>query len=158
MRRCAGSGGADETGMAQGGRNPRRMGPARYGAEQLGWVVQNRQRRVTHAPIGVEARRAESVGAGRGDARAREVFDAINSVVDGPFRACCRFDEYRSGVVRLLVNPPEMLYHVRSVWQARLVRELAQTNRRVTIRKVVFAALHDDDADRPETAGVRFFA
>jgi len=135
----------------------RKLGPERLGADQLGWVTRNRQRPARHAAIGADARRADVDSSGK-NARAREIFDAINALVDEPFRACCRFDEYRGGTVRLLVNPPEMLYHVRSVWQARLQRELARTGRRVTIRRIVFVALHNDDADRPESRGVRFFS
>ncbi|MCB9850459.1 MAG: hypothetical protein H6817_07105 [Phycisphaerales bacterium] len=87
---------------------------------------------------------------------AREVFDAINTLVDEPFRECCGFDEVRGGVVRIVVNRPEVLYNIRSLWQARLQRELPRLCRRGTIKRIVFKRVEGDDADRPERMGVRF--
>jgi hypothetical protein len=139
----------------QPGDRPRRLRPPRLGAAQLGWVSHNRSAPKCIRPVGVEIGRAD-VEAGGDDRRAREVFDAINALVDAPFRACCRFESFRGGTVRILVFPPEKHYDIRSVWQARLLRELAQNGRRGTIRKVVFAPLREDDADRPESGGVAF--
>ncbi len=142
--------------MAKREDRPRRLGLQRLGADQLTWVARNRQQGSRHSAVGAELRHLDLTASGSAP-RTREIYDAINSLVDAPFRACCRFDDYHGGTVRILVNPPEMLYHVRSVWQARLLRELGQNNRRGTIRKIVFVALKDDDADRPERGGVRFF-
>jgi hypothetical protein len=137
------------------GGSSRPLGAKRLGAEQLRWVLQNRQGPAGAAHAGVALGRAD-VEASTSDRRAREVFDAINAVVDAPFRAYCRFDSFTGGVVRILVYPPEKHYDIRSVWQARLLRELAQPGRRGAIRKIVFVPLRDDDADRPEGGGVAF--
>jgi len=134
---------------------PRRSAPTRLGAEQLKWVAQNRQTPPPAQAIGPAAR-AEDIDGSGARRFAREVYDAIGALVDAPFRENCAFDDVHAGTVRILVKQPEMLYAIRSVWQARLTRELARMCRRGNVRKVVFAVQADDAADRPERGGVKF--
>jgi hypothetical protein len=141
--------------MDQPRRRGKRLGPKRFGASQLEWVARNRQAPEKSWFAGVEVRRQDIAGSGR-RRFAREVYDAINAVVDEAFRANCLFDDVHAGAVRILVNPPEALYNLRSTWQALLERQLAQTCRQGTVHRVEFVPLSEDDADRPERPGAYF--
>jgi len=136
-------------------RQPRRLGPPRFGADQLGWVVRNRQARSTGRLVGQDLPAAEVEQGGNAGA-AREVFEAINRCVDDTFRMTCTFDDARGGTVRILVKRPELLYHIRMKWQALLLQTLKPVCRRGAVRKIVFVPVSGEDADRPEFAGVRF--
>ena len=129
----------------------------RFSANQLAWVQRNRPPEEPVPALGglISEGEVESSGVNR---YAREVFEAINALVDEPFRDCCGFDEVRGGVVRILVNKPEALYNIRSLWQARLQRELPRICRRGTIKRIEFQRVEGDDADHPDRTGVRFSA
>ena len=129
--------------------------PVRFGAAQLDWVVRNRPVPPCSQPIHDAVRQVEVERSGE-SRRERAVFDAICAVVDDPFRACCSFDEVRGGTLRILVNPPERLYDIRSLWQARLTQALTGARGCGRVQKVVFAGLAELDVDRPERMGARF--
>jgi hypothetical protein len=80
----------------------------------------------------------EDVATLGGDARAREVFEALAGAGDADFRRLCRFGAFRSGELTLLVEDPAEVYGQRTRWSAALIKHLQAACPQARVRKVVF--------------------
>jgi hypothetical protein len=139
------------------GRNRRksRLGPSRYSRGQLGRVWQHGQPR-SYTQDFTELIANDDVDGSCKHRLAREVLVAVGALVDDQFRACCRLDDVNGGTVRILVEQPELLYHIRAKWQSVLLSELRQMGRRGAVQRVTFQAVEGYDADHPDKAGCAF--
>ncbi len=129
--------------------------PGRGSRAQLEWVHRNRQGRARFQALGDLVRDLDVAGAGVNRA-GRRVFEALCELVDDDFRRCCSFLDYSGQEVRILVNAPEMLYHIRTKWQAVLPARLRQVCPQVKVKRVSFHPVGQDDPDRPAQAGAAF--
>ena len=116
-----------------------------FSGAQLARIHGNRQGRRQPLPLAdVLARTAPASSAD--NHQARRVFEAISEVVDDAFRRECCFDEFRGGEVILLVKQRQVLYHIRTLWHARLMAHLQRALPRRVVRRITFKAV---DPDRP---------
>ena len=127
-------------------------GPSR---NQMEWVHRNRQRSVRAQPLGELVRRFDVTGAS-GNRIGRRVFETIGELVDDEFRHHCTFEGVAGGEVSILVRSAEMLYYIRTKWQARLLARLRQACPPQTVRRVLFSVAGSDHQDQPTRRGAFF--
>ena len=129
-----------------------RRGGRRISEAQLEQVHANRQPISRTRSIGQVGRQIDVEESGR-NRTARQVFDAVNGIVDATFCEYCAFDELRGDELIIMVDCPEFLYYARTKWHSRLLKHLERSRVGRRVRKITFRRVEREQGNR---TGMRF--